>query len=189
MKLGPALVMTPDLEEALGFYRDALGLKLRDRFADQLVFELGNGRLHVFRCEAPAGPRRRGADASSVLCFEVQDLTEKIRELRDKGVTFLHDRPVRSEDARLSYPAATCTSSFSLTEERCPAASRRQERENEKALPRGEGSRSRRSRAYQSKTMTERASSPFFISSKPSLTCSSLIRWEIISSSFSLPDM
>lgn len=105
MKLGPALVLTPDLEEALSFYRDALGLELKDQFDSQLVFELGAGRLHVFRCEAPAPPSRHGADASSVICFEVQDLTDKIRELRDKGVIFIHDHPARNDDARLSYAA------------------------------------------------------------------------------------
>ena len=40
-----------------------------------------------------------------------------------------------------------------------------------------------------SNTITERASSPRFNSSKASFTCSSLMRREIISSSFSLPDM
>jgi NADP-dependent 3-hydroxy acid dehydrogenase YdfG len=47
-----------------------------------------------------------------------------------------------------------------------------------------------RRRAVQaSNRITERASSPVFISSKASLICSSLIRREISSSSFSLPDM
>lgn len=105
MKLGPALVMTPDLEKALGFYRDALGLRLKQRFDSQLVFELGAGRLHIFRCEAQAPPARHGADAASVICFEVQNLPDKMRELRDKGVTFIHDHPTRNEDARLSYAA------------------------------------------------------------------------------------
>lgn len=105
MNLGPALVMTPDLAEALSFYRDTLGLKLKDQFDSQLVFELGAGRLHVFRCEAPAPPTRHGVNASSVICFEVQDLPDKIGELRAKGVTFIHDPPARNEDARLSYAA------------------------------------------------------------------------------------
>ena len=43
--------------------------------------------------------------------------------------------------------------------------------------------------SYSSKMITERASSPRRSSSNASLICSSLMRWEIISSSLSLPAM
>ena len=57
-------------------------------------------------------------------------------------------------------------------------------------LPQGERvTRSPSWTDYWSNMMTLRAISPRFISSKASLTCSSLMRREIISSSFSCPDM
>ena len=47
LKLGPALVMTPDLDAALTFYRDVMGLSLSARFETQLVFDLGGRSMHV----------------------------------------------------------------------------------------------------------------------------------------------
>lgn len=105
LRPGPALVMTPDLGEALAFYRDALGLRLRWEVEDQLAFQLGDGDLHVFRCEAPAGPGRHGQTASSVISFEVSDLAAAMGELRARGVRFLHASPNRNAPAGLSYAA------------------------------------------------------------------------------------
>lgn len=105
LRLGPALVMTPDLDDALAFYRDALGLRLIWRVEDQLAFELGDRALHVFRCEAPAGPGRHGETASSVISFEVDDLAGAMAQLTTKGVRFLHAAPSRNEAAGLAYAA------------------------------------------------------------------------------------
>lgn len=56
MKLGPALVMTPDLDVALAFYRDVLGLSLSERFETQLVSSSAGGRC---TCSPARGRRRR----------------------------------------------------------------------------------------------------------------------------------
>jgi catechol 2,3-dioxygenase-like lactoylglutathione lyase family enzyme len=97
--------MTPDVEAALEFYGDILGLPLARRSADQLVFEVGGASLHVFRCERPAGDGRHGRDASSVITFEVESLDAEVRRLRARGVAFIHERPVRNELAGLRYVA------------------------------------------------------------------------------------
>ena len=104
-RLGPALVMTPDLEEALAFYRDVLGLRLDWRTEDQLAFALGDRALHAFRCEGPAGPGEHGRTAGSVISFEVSDLTAAMAALSAEGVRFLHARPSRNDAAGLSYAA------------------------------------------------------------------------------------
>lgn len=105
MKLGPLLVMTPDLDAALDFYGKALGLLMSNRTDNQLVFELGATSLHVFLCENPAPPCKHGADAAAVITFEVESLDETVRALKSLGVVFLHDRPGRNEAANLNYTA------------------------------------------------------------------------------------
>lgn len=105
LKLGPVLVMTPEFDLALEFYRDALGLRLVQRAENQLIFEVGGASLHVFRCERAAGAGRHGVSASSVICFEVPSIDRAMFDLRERGVTFIHDRPTRNDVAGLSYAA------------------------------------------------------------------------------------
>ncbi len=105
MKLGPALVMTPDLEAALSYYRDVLGLALRERFENQLVFDLGGRALHVFACARPAPEAEHGADGASVISFEVEAIEPAMAALAARGVAFLHARPAWNADAGLAYAA------------------------------------------------------------------------------------
>ena len=105
MKLGPALVMTPDMDAALEFYGDILALPLSRRSADQLVFDAGPVPLHVFRCESAAAEMRHGRNAASVITFEVASLESEVERLRGRGVTFLHEKPNRNEFAGLAYAA------------------------------------------------------------------------------------
>ena len=105
MKLGPLLVMTPDIDEALRFYRDVLGLELSEQLSGHLVFDLGAAPLHVFRCErdAPAGEHAR--DAGSVITFEVIAIERMMSGLTAKGVVFLHASPALNPAAKLRYAA------------------------------------------------------------------------------------
>ena len=103
MKLGPALVMTPDLEAALGFYRDVLGLRLVERFENQLAFDLGGQALRVFACARPAPDGEHGADGASVVSFEVEAIGPAMEALAAKGVEFLHAQPAWNAQAGLAY--------------------------------------------------------------------------------------
>ncbi|KQW70655.1 hypothetical protein ASE17_17420 [Phenylobacterium sp. Root77] len=105
MKLGPALVMTPDLDAALAFYRDVLGLALSAQFENQLVFDLGGRSLHVFGCARPAPEAEHGADGGSVLSFEVEAIEPAMAELTAKGVEFLHAQPAWNAQVGLAYAA------------------------------------------------------------------------------------
>lgn len=94
MKLGPLLVMTPDLGAAAAFYGDVLKLPLIEHSNDQLIFEIGALTLHVFRCDSPAAAEdRHGHSASSSITFEVASLEAEMQRLRSCGVQFIHERP------------------------------------------------------------------------------------------------
>ena len=82
-----AIVPVSDLDRAIGFYRDDLGLRLVDRNADlpdnpEAVFEAGDGMLFVYK-SAAAGEGR-----ATVAAFVVTDLDAAMAEMRERGVTF-----------------------------------------------------------------------------------------------------
>ena len=105
MKLGPSLIMTPDLDEALAFYGEVLGLSLLAQSSTQVVFGSQAWALHVFKCEAPAPAQQHGRDASSVISFETESLAETMVMLQARGVEFLHAEPAHNALASLSYAA------------------------------------------------------------------------------------
>jgi len=105
LKLGPLLVLTPDLDEARAIYRDILGLTIVSEFVDQVVFNLAGSRIHVFRCANPAPKAEHGRDAATVMTFEVTSLDDVLRQLREKGVRFLHQEPAWNAEMRWAYAA------------------------------------------------------------------------------------
>lgn len=105
MKLGPALVMTPDLDAAREFYGEILGLTLRRSSPEQLIFDAGALPLHVFRCGGSRSASRHGDETASVITFLVDSLETEVARLRARGVTFLHKSPGHNAFAGLTYAA------------------------------------------------------------------------------------
>ena len=81
-KIAPTLPVT-DLERARRFYRDALGLRLKEELEEGLLFEAAPGNiLLVYQ-------RTTASKADNTACaFEVADLEAAMRSLRGKGVAF-----------------------------------------------------------------------------------------------------
>lgn len=99
------MVITPDIGEALAFYRDRLGLTLRAEHAGHLIFALPPGELHVFNGIRPATAHSHGEDAAAVLVFEVDDIEAEMRRLSARGVVLLHKAPAWNPTAALRYAA------------------------------------------------------------------------------------
>ncbi len=66
-----------DLEPAIAWYRDVLGLNLLYSFGDMAFFDCGGARLYLFVAEAPA---------NSLVYFKVGDLHAEIARLTEAGV-------------------------------------------------------------------------------------------------------
>lgn len=81
-----------DLDRAIAFYRDTLGLPLIARFGDLSFFDLGGTRLLLER-------RGENSQGSSVLYLAVNDLDGAWRELRDRGVKFIDEPHTIFNDA------------------------------------------------------------------------------------------
>ena len=82
--VGQLLIPVEDLERAIGFYRDVLGLQFLFSAPPQMsFFRCGNVRLLVGVHEHD-GPRERG----SQVYFSVQDIHAVHETLSGRGVTF-----------------------------------------------------------------------------------------------------
>lgn len=82
-----AVVPVSDVDAAIRFYGDTLGLVLKERRSDlpenrEAEFEAGGGTLLVYE-SVGAGQSRH-----TVAGFRVDDIDEAVRSLRERGVAF-----------------------------------------------------------------------------------------------------
>lgn len=83
--IGQIMVTAQDLDRAVGFYRDTLGLKFLFQAPPQMAFfECGGVRLLVGVPE-----KQEFAHAASTIYYKVPDIEAAAAELKSKGVVFL----------------------------------------------------------------------------------------------------
>ncbi len=83
-------LLVADLERAITFYRDVLGLPLLDREERCALFDAGNDALFELWPTGIASSSPKGAGCQSLrVAFRVENLDEAISELRGRGVEFL----------------------------------------------------------------------------------------------------
>jgi predicted enzyme related to lactoylglutathione lyase len=84
---GVAAVWLPvqDMDRAVGFYRDTLGLDVKTSDGDWADFEANGLRVGLNARESPGG----SSDGGAVISFQPDDGIEgAVSELEDKGVEF-----------------------------------------------------------------------------------------------------
>ena len=105
MKLGMMMIFVPDLAAAKQFYCDVLGFHLKAEHADRIEFEHPGCRFVAFKCRSNAKMDSYSDVARSVFVFEVSSIDESMRDMRSKGVKFLHAQPSDNDFSR--YAAFT----------------------------------------------------------------------------------
>lgn len=91
-EIGQIAINIKDLDRAVEFYRDKLGLSFLYQFPGLAFFGCGGVRLMLSR------PEGEGAgDGSSILYFRVKDIEAKTRALKEKGVNFKDDPRIIAE--------------------------------------------------------------------------------------------
>ena len=83
--IGQIGITITDVERAVAFYRDALGLKLLFQVPGMAFFDCAGIRLMLSGAENP------GAEHSSILYFRVPDIQDAAKTLEGCGVPF--DQP------------------------------------------------------------------------------------------------
>ncbi len=80
--IGQIGITVTDLDRAIGFYRDTLGMRLLFQVPGMGFFDCGGIRLMLSGSENP------GETYSSILYFKVADMQQAHRTLSDRGLTF-----------------------------------------------------------------------------------------------------
>ena len=83
--IGQIAITVTDLDRAIAFYRDQLGMKFLFQVPNLGFFDCGGVRLMLSPSEKP------GESYSSVIYFKVADIQEECRELGERGVNL--ERP------------------------------------------------------------------------------------------------
>lgn len=113
-RIGHVAVVVDDIEAALGFWRDALGLKVAgvqevpDQQAVVAFLPTGESDIELVRpTDAESGAarflRRRGPGMHHI-CLEVEDLDGILRRLVERGVRLINPEPVvGAEGTRVAF--------------------------------------------------------------------------------------
>lgn len=80
--IGQIALTVTDVDGAVAFYRDTLGMKLLFQFPGMGFFDCGGVRLML------SAPETAGERSSSVVYFKVADIHQAHRALVDRGVEF-----------------------------------------------------------------------------------------------------
>jgi methylmalonyl-CoA/ethylmalonyl-CoA epimerase len=112
-KINHIAVVVADIDEALKFWRDAMGIKV-DHIEDvpsqksQVAFlPVGESEVELVKPTSPdtgAGKflAERGGGMHH-LCFEVDDLVGMLAQLKGKGVRLINEEPVELPGRRMAF--------------------------------------------------------------------------------------
>jgi methylmalonyl-CoA epimerase len=103
-------VIVPDIDEALEFWRDTLGLKLErveeihSQDVEVAFLPLGQGKIELVRpTDQDSGAARllanRGAGLHHI-ALEVEDLKPVLVRLKEKGVRLINENPISASGGR-----------------------------------------------------------------------------------------
>lgn len=96
-------VAVRDLDEAVPFYRDVLGLEFLgiEEVAEQriraAIFRVGESTIEVIQSTSPDGPVgkfiERNGEGIHHLCFQVEDAGAALAQAKEKGVRLIDETP------------------------------------------------------------------------------------------------
>ena len=78
------MLAVKDLDRARKFYEENLGLKQVDDFGEGFMLKSGDTQFSVYRSEFA------GTNKATALNFDVEDIEEEVRSLKEKGISFEH---------------------------------------------------------------------------------------------------
>lgn len=94
------MIFVSDLAKAKQFYCDVLGFSLKNETVNRLEFFHEGCDFIAFKCKKDSQLEDYGQTARSAFVFEVKSIAEKMNELLEKGVCFLHKTPAENDFSR-----------------------------------------------------------------------------------------
>ena len=106
-------IVVPDIDGALNFWQDALGLKLdhiEDVQAQKSVvafLPIGESEIELVKPTSDdlgvAKFLRERGSGMHHLCFEVDDLEEMLSDLKGKGIRLINETPLEMEGRKVAF--------------------------------------------------------------------------------------
>lgn len=87
---------TQDLDRALKFYRDVLGLKLLLQNKEWVEFDIGGQRLALRRVDPQAKNIEAPSTKSAMIWLETHSIEKTITQLKENNILFFNDLEVLS---------------------------------------------------------------------------------------------
>ena len=78
------MLAVKDLDRARKFYEENLGLKQVDDFGEGFMLKSGDTQFSIYRSEFA------GTNKATALNFDVGDIEDEVRSLKEKGISFEH---------------------------------------------------------------------------------------------------
>lgn len=111
MKIDHLGIAVKSISDSLSFYREVLGLELAgtetvdDQGVHIALLPVGEARIELLEPVSPETPvgrfiTKRGEGVHHI-CYEVDDLSSKLDELRSRGVRLLEGYPRRGAEGKL----------------------------------------------------------------------------------------
>lgn len=94
------MIFVSDINEAERFYCGILGFPLKSKDETKISFVHQGCDFIGFKCEKNAVVEDYSNIARSVFVFEVDSVDQTFRDLRAKGVVFLHQQPSENDFCR-----------------------------------------------------------------------------------------
>lgn len=87
---------TQNLERALIFYRDVLGLELRVQTEEWVEFKVGDQRLALRRVDTMPPQPEPSQPAGAMIWLEARPIEEIISQLNEKNIKFMDELEIHS---------------------------------------------------------------------------------------------
>lgn len=78
-------IKVTDLKKAIAFYRDVLGLKVKQEWSNYVIFDLSGTTTFALML----GGRKGRKEGTPNIYFAVENLNEEYERLKEKGVNFV----------------------------------------------------------------------------------------------------
>jgi methylmalonyl-CoA/ethylmalonyl-CoA epimerase len=92
--IGQISIAVKDVDRAIAFYRDVLGLKFLFQFPGMGFFDAGGVRLYL------TIPEKQEFAGTSILYYRVSDILQAAQALEQRGVSFREKPHLVHQDAR-----------------------------------------------------------------------------------------
>ena len=102
MESPSTLLVVHNLHASKEFYVNVLGFELIEEHSDCLKLNIGHHKVFMFQGTMESIEYEHGYNANSTLVFTVQNLDEEIKNLKAKGVVFVHESPNQNKWGRYS---------------------------------------------------------------------------------------